>query len=428
MVVLAASICTRGGKAVLSRQFREIPKARIEGLLVSFPKLAGSGEGSQHTTVETESARFVYQPLEELYMLLITNKQSNILQDIDSLHLFAQIVTSICKICDEREILRNAFELLSAFDEVISQGYRENLTLAQVKTFLEMDSHEEKLQDIIARNKEIEASEERKRRAKQLELQRREMAKRGTGLSGFGAGGSRSSSSYSSTSYQPITRVSPAVNDTYDTYEAEKNKLKAAPKGKGMQLGRKSKPSNVFEAVRGELGDEKAPLVQSAASSADVSRPEIPEGQGVVITIQENATVQLDREGQCSKFDVQGELSLHISDHSLTKIRLSLAEASATSAKGVQFKTHPNVDRAAFSSSHVIGVKDPTRGFPLNQPLKVLRWTLDAKAKGDKPPLIVNCWLSPGADNSFSATIEYEFSDANEDEVLTDVIISIPFR
>lgn len=134
---------------VLSRQFREINRSRIEALLSSFPKLADSG--TQHTTVEQDNVRFVYQPLDELYIVLITNRQSNILQDIDSLHLFAQVVSSICRSLDEREILRNAFELLSAFDELVTLGYRENLSLGQIKTFLEMESHEERIQEIIAR-------------------------------------------------------------------------------------------------------------------------------------------------------------------------------------------------------------------------------------------------------------------------------------
>lgn len=160
--MLAASICTRGGKGkgsfvsgeltvvVLSRQFREMPKARIEALLASFPKLTNTG--TQHTTIETDAVRYVYQPLEEMYMVLMTTKRSNILQDIDTLHLFAQVVSSVCRASlDEREIARNAFELLSAFDEIVCLGYRENLTLPQVKNILEMESHEEKIQEIIAR-------------------------------------------------------------------------------------------------------------------------------------------------------------------------------------------------------------------------------------------------------------------------------------
>jgi len=122
-------------------------RSRVEALLASFPKLVGAG--NQHTTVEQDNVRYVYQPLDELYIVLITNRQSNILQDIDSLHLFAQVISSICRSLDEREILRNAFELLSAFDELVSTGYRENLTLAQIKTFLDMESHEERVAMII---------------------------------------------------------------------------------------------------------------------------------------------------------------------------------------------------------------------------------------------------------------------------------------
>jgi hypothetical protein len=64
--------------ALLSRQFRAMPRSRVDGLLASFPKLIPVN--SQHTTVETADVRFVYQPFEELYVLLITNKSSNILQ------------------------------------------------------------------------------------------------------------------------------------------------------------------------------------------------------------------------------------------------------------------------------------------------------------------------------------------------------------
>ena len=124
-------------------------RSRIEGLLSSFPRLIPTN--SQHTSVETADVRYVYQPLEELYILLITNKASNILQDIDTLHLVTRVVSDQCRNADEKEISRNAYELLNAFDEVISLGYRENINLMQVRNVLEMESHEEKIQEIISR-------------------------------------------------------------------------------------------------------------------------------------------------------------------------------------------------------------------------------------------------------------------------------------
>ena len=124
-------------------------RARIESLLASFTKVIPTN--TQHTSVETSDVRYVYQPLEELYILLITNKASNILQDIETLHLFARVVSDMCRSADQREIVAHQFELLMAFDEIVSLGYREQVNLMQVRNNLEMESHEEKIQEIIAR-------------------------------------------------------------------------------------------------------------------------------------------------------------------------------------------------------------------------------------------------------------------------------------
>jgi coatomer subunit delta len=77
--------------ALVSRQFVDMSRIRIEGLLAAFPKLVGTGK--QHTYVETENVRYVYQPIEGLYLLLITNKQSNILEDLDTLRLLSKLVS-----------------------------------------------------------------------------------------------------------------------------------------------------------------------------------------------------------------------------------------------------------------------------------------------------------------------------------------------
>lgn len=66
MVVLAAAILTKTGKTLVSRQFVEMSRIRIEGLLAAFPKLMGSGK--QYTYLETDTVRYVYQPIETLFL------------------------------------------------------------------------------------------------------------------------------------------------------------------------------------------------------------------------------------------------------------------------------------------------------------------------------------------------------------------------
>ncbi|CAH8659149.1 unnamed protein product, partial [Dicrocoelium dendriticum] len=164
------------------RQFVEMTKSRIEGLIATFPKLLT--EGKQHTFVETDSVRYVYQPLERLYVLLITTKASNILEDLETLRLFARIIPEYACGTDESDILNNAFQLIFAFDEIVALGYREDVNLAQIRTFTEMDSHEERVFRAVQESKEREAKEMMKQRARDLQLARQEAAKRGPGSGG----------------------------------------------------------------------------------------------------------------------------------------------------------------------------------------------------------------------------------------------------
>ena len=187
-VLLAAAVCTRSGKALLSRQFVEMSKARIEGLLAAFPKLMPAGV-KQHTFVETESVRYVYQPAEKVYVLLITTKTSNILEDLETLRLFARVVPEYCRNMEETDIVENAFQIIFAFDEIVALGYRESVNLAQIRTFVEMDSHEEKVYQAVRQTQEREAKQKMREKAKELQRQKMEAAKnRGMG-GGGGSGG-----------------------------------------------------------------------------------------------------------------------------------------------------------------------------------------------------------------------------------------------
>ncbi|KAG6873064.1 hypothetical protein C0995_003370 [Termitomyces sp. Mi166 len=434
MVVLAASICTKAGKAVVSRQFRDMSRARIESLLASFPKLIPAN--TQHTSVETSDVRYVYQPLEDLYILLITNKASNILQDIDTLHLFARVVSDLCRTADEREILNNSFELLGAFDEIVSMGYRENVNLIQVRNVLEMESHEEKIQEIIARNKEAEAKEELKRRAKQLEMQRREQQRRAAGAGGSSYLGAGTGNSM----YSPVPRFEAPQTPVPITRTTSMPAARPpAFKGTGMKLGgKKTKQAELIDALGGDVAasvaDISAPPTPSASSQPSAvaipkhdGRGSLPQVQteSVHISIKESISLSLLRDGGVASMELKGDMNLYISDPSLAHLRIALsAPKTQFGGPNLQFKQHPNVAKfVPGQEERVIALKDPARAFPVNQSLAVLKWRC-AGTDERNVPLSINCWPSPSNDGTCEVNIEYELD--NENLTLYDVVISIP--
>ncbi|KAJ3197480.1 hypothetical protein HK101_003178 [Irineochytrium annulatum] len=247
-----------------------MPRSRIEGLLASFPKLIGSSD--QHTFVETDSVRFVYQPLDELFMVLVTNKQSNILQDIGTLHLFARVVSEYCRSTDERDISKQSMELLNVFDEIIAMGYRESVSLPQIRTITDMESHEERVQAEIEKTKEKEAKDELNRKARMMDAQKREMAKKGYGGSGipnisggFGSGGGGGGGQFQGQGgYKPAnpSYQEAAQQSSFDSFSSGPSR---AMGGKGMQLGRKQKADAMVEAIKTEEGIEDRPTQAGGA-------------------------------------------------------------------------------------------------------------------------------------------------------------------
>lgn len=178
-MVLSASVCTLQGKALVSRQFVEMTRLRVEGLLAAFPKLIGLASSKQHTFVETDTVRYVYQPLENnMFLLLITTKASNIVEDLGTLRLLAKVVPDVAGGFQEHAIQEHAFDLIFAFDEVLtSGGYKEEVALNMIRTNLLMDSHEEKIQKAIRENQEMEARKRMMDQAKKIQEQKLQQTK-----------------------------------------------------------------------------------------------------------------------------------------------------------------------------------------------------------------------------------------------------------
>ncbi|PIA13780.1 clathrin adaptor, mu subunit [Coemansia reversa NRRL 1564] len=436
MVILATSICTKTGKALASRQFVEMQRTRIEGLLASFPKLMVPGQ--QHTTIETETVRYVYQPIgEDMYAVLITSRQNNIVQDMDTLHLVARAVSDICDVGDQQDVVLHAFDIVLAFDEIISQGYRDNVDLAKLRTIMEMESHEEKIQEIIERNKEREAKQELKRHAKMLDQQRREAAKRGIVdpiMGGMSSSGSMLGGGRMGSSYEPLLSNEPEpVREFAAASSAGSSMPSIAPNARGMRLGRKPKGADLMGAMRDEVdltqslienmsisdhASVQAPGTMAAATVASM-QPAV-DMKGVHVQIEEHITAVVNHDGGLEQMEVKGELALIISDDLYSNVRLNVVTNNQHDAR---LKTHPKIDNKRFQKDSVISLKDVAGSFPLSQPIGVLKWRI-VSGNEDDIPLTINCWPSPTGNGNVDVNIEYELNNTKLE--LKGVVVSIP--
>lgn len=230
--------------------------------------------------------------------------------------------------------------------------------------------------------------------------------------------------------YPTFTPSAPAaVPDTYDSYEAEQKKASKplALGKKGMQLGKKSKTSNIFEQVAGDMPAESEPLVSSPKTAAPAAPASARQStsydrEAVHITTNESISARFDREGLLKTFEVKGELQLKITDPAFTQVKLEL---QAGETHGAQLITHPKVDKAAFRSSKTIQLADTSKGFPSNMGIGVMKWKLAPKPdEVSDPPITFRVWVEESG-GMFNITVEYELTGSDS---LKDVSVTIPYQ
>jgi len=425
MVVLSAGILTKGGKTLVARQFVEMSRSRVEGLLSAFPKLIGNGS-EQHTVIETEAIRYVYQPLEKLYLVLVTNKQSNILEDIETLKLLTKIVPEFCMPISEETVKENNFELIFAFDEAVSEGNRESISLHQIKTNIEMDSHEERLSDMVRVSKEKDAKDEMKRRAEAIAKAKAKNGQSGgfggrlgSMAEGFAGGfGSSSSSGMGGMSSQDeVYDASVPRIETFASSSGPSSSFGKSAGGSGMTFKKKESTSNDFLAAmkaEGDIMDTPSPVSSGPSAISAAAAQELTK-ESIHVGLEEKLRVRMDRNGGLD-LELSGEAVLSISDShaAACKVGLSLGDNPHFS-----FKTHPKIDKKVFADQSALCTTGG-RPFPVNSSLPVLKWRMNSKDESASP-FTVTCWPSDDG-----ATVEYELHRTDLTLSQVEIVIPVP--
>lgn len=316
-----------------------------------------------------------------------------------------------------------AFELIFAFDEVISLGHKENVTIAQVKQYVEMESHEERMHKRMIESKINDSKDLMKRKANEIEKNKIEKGRGGKGnyVSSMSSMSSRFDNSFEGTDSSMGGGV--RNNSTsfgsgldYDTFKppARVTSTSAPSKG-GMQLGKSTKANQFLESLKAEgevIVEDVAPgPVRSSAALPISSDP-------IMVGVEENLVVVLKKDGGLENLEVQGNMSLVVQKEEDAYIRVQV-ESSENS--NFNFKTHPNIDKNLYSEKNVLGLKDSSRPFPTGNPLDILKWRMQSK-QDSMAPLSINCWPSVSGGESY-VNIEYEASRTFE---LQNVVIRIP--
>lgn len=204
-------------------------KSRVEGLLALLPKLIKPDQ--QHNFVETEEVRLVYQPMDSFYLVLITNLGSNVVSDVETVKLLARIIPEYCAIREQADLEQASLELMLAFDEIISMGQREEISIGQLHTILAMESHEEAIAEMVAKTKMQEAKEAAKLKIKQIEMQKKEQAKL--------AKQQKNSFGSTSSAYAMPPSPIPQPEQITPTVAVPLTQTTVPRAGKGMKLGAK---------------------------------------------------------------------------------------------------------------------------------------------------------------------------------------------
>lgn len=172
MAALSLVICNKNARIIFARQFFNITRMDLEEYIVQFSR--GVDSCKEITHFESDKVRYIFIPIESLYLILITTKNSNIIEDTEILKLIYRLIQDLCGQINSESIVKNAFEIMLGIDDIVSLGYRNSVTLGQIKQYLQMESIEEQEFKRKKREQEEKVKKELAEKGREFDKQRRE--------------------------------------------------------------------------------------------------------------------------------------------------------------------------------------------------------------------------------------------------------------
>lgn len=357
--------------------------------MISFAKLKTVTEEMEHTMIEADDVRYLYQPVGDVLVVLVTNLRSNIIYDLKTLKLLAEVLEHHTKV---KDISIFAFKILEAFDEVISPlGYSESTDIKTIQLNLAMNSEFEKLELRREYERELEAKETAKRKAKEIERKRRSSNGLHTDIHGL---------EFSENRFQSSSPVPSAPNNYYETYTSE---LTSTFKGRGLTL-EKSKKGRLQNLRSGlNKNDDNVRLLDNPEAHYDRQSQN---NFNLQIFVNEEFNAALFQDGSMKHSVLEGSLQAKLDDKIL-KIAIPASDV-------LHIRTHPNLDKNLFKRDRILKLQTPK-----NRQLELLRWNM----KNIKSPVAIKIALTPELlTGRYLCRVDY----GSEKYQITDLKIKIP--
>ena len=172
MAALSVVICDKSAKIIFARQFFNISRMDLEEYIIQFSR--GVDSCKEITHFESDKVRYIFIPIDTFYLILITTKNSNIIEDTEILKLIYRLIQDLCNSINQESIVENAFEIMLGIDDIVSLGYRNSVNLGQIKQYLQMESAEEKEFKRKKEEQELAVQKALEEKGREFDRQRRE--------------------------------------------------------------------------------------------------------------------------------------------------------------------------------------------------------------------------------------------------------------
>jgi len=279
------------------------------------------------------------------------------------------------------------------------------VNLSQVRTFIEMDSHEERVYVAVRQSQEREAKQKMRERAKELaKLQRTQALAKAT------------SQHIQQSTYPSASVINEIKGETY----AERNSSSSYQppsrpregRSKALKLGAKKETAFLPPEAEEQLVTELASEEVRPGQPAGAQEKKIVQQEPVEVTVDEKFKCEINREGGTLNLcELAGTLIIHIREEAFLNAKIQIE----CEDDNIQFQTHPNVDKELFKKSQTIGLRN--KSFPLNTSVGVVKYRrFITTTSDDWPPLSITAWPNGNNCNVEVAALR----------PLSDVKISIP--